>query len=75
MNVTTERIIYICIFVLVLFIGYMIGRKTAARPTPAGVIDFETDEEGNEHCVFKLEGDIDWIAKQDTIIFQVRRNH
>lgn len=61
----------ICI-VIACILGYSIGKKRGAKPTAAGVIDFEKREDGSIGCVFKLEGDVDWIAKQDYIIFEVR---
>lgn len=53
--------------------GMRLGKGRAERPTPAGFIDFVKMEDGHEQCVFKLKDDVDWIAKQEFIIFQVRR--
>ena len=65
------------IFVAIVFaiIGYHIGRGKKEKPIHGGVIDFEAGEDGREKCIFKLEGDIEWIAQQKTIIFEVRKNH
>lgn len=60
-----------------LLIGFLIGsrfgRRVAEAPKAAGFIDFVMTEDGHEQCIFKLKDDVDWIAKQDFIIFQVRK--
>ena len=53
-------------------VGYRLGKERGKRPTAGGVIDIEPGSEGGKRCTFKLEGDIDWIEKQEYIIFQVR---
>lgn len=69
------RIIIAAIAALLIgfMIGFRYGKGKAETPKPAGYIDFATAEDGHEQCIFKLKDDVDWIAKQDFIIFQVRR--
>jgi len=65
----------VCVLVtalVFLIIGIRYGMRKGTKPKPAGVIDFEAREDGSIGCVFKLDGDIDWIAKQSFIIFEVR---
>lgn len=63
----------VCIAAAVI-IGAVLGWriKKPEKPTSAGVIDFEKGDDGREKCVFKLEGDVEWIATQKTIVFEVR---
>ena len=76
-TLTYIKFIVCLISVAIIFgiIGYSIGKKLGKAPIPAGVIDFEQGEDGREKCVFKLEGDIEWISQQKTIIFEVRKDH
>ena len=53
--------------------GVRFGRNQAETPSAAGFIDFVKMEDGQEQCVFKLKDDVDWIAKQEYIVFQVRK--
>ena len=53
--------------------GMRFGKGRAETPSAAGFIDFVTMEDGHEQCVFKLKDDVDWIARQKYIIFQVRK--
>lgn len=65
----------VCIIVTAIIfalIGFRAGKRVGVKPTPAGFIDFENREDGSIGCVFKLDGDVDWIAKQNFIIFEVR---
>lgn len=53
--------------------GYQIGKDRGTKPVAGGIIDIEPGNEGGKRCTFKLEGDIDWIEKQNFIVFEVRR--
>ncbi len=74
MNLEVWKFI-VCIFVtavIFMLIGTRIGINKGSKPKPGGIIDFEKREDGSIGCVFKLDGDIDWIAKQQFIIFEVK---
>lgn len=64
------------LLIAALVCGYLAGerrgKQKAEAPSAAGFIDFVKMEDGHEQCVFKLQDDVDWIAKQEYIIFQVR---
>ena len=62
----------IVIAVIWTLIGYRLGKENGTKPTAGGIIDIEPGDEGGKRCTFKLEGDIDWIEKQEYIVFQVR---
>ena len=69
-----QAVIILVIAMILAFIGGAhFGKGKAERPSEAGYIDFVKTEDGNEQCIFKLRDDVDWIEKQDFIIFRVRR--
>ncbi len=73
MNLEVWKFIVCLIAVAIAFalIGIRLGKGSGIKPTSGGVIDFEKREDGSIGCIFKLEGDVDWIAKQKFIILEV----
>ncbi|MBQ3703735.1 MAG: hypothetical protein II885_13425 [Oscillospiraceae bacterium] len=55
-------------------LGYRLGRKSLQH-TYGGEIVFETQPDGNERCVFKLESDEDWLSRQKSVVFKIEHKN
>ena len=55
-------------------LGYRLGRKSL-QYTYGGEIVFETQPDGNERCVFKLESDDDWLSRQKSVVFRIEHRN